>query len=226
MGSGFSYLVVGKFFIFFQKQRLCLRKTNVRSINAVDMTARSLCVCGSNWDIERSRWPNASMTEACVKRHDVRILVEAPILEDLVAEGLIAEDQVAEDTVAEDPVTEELIPTNLTVLPSDSYVRTWRNGLGGQVFDSLGNALLSLADLKHYSCCQDEDLILKLKWHNIVATQLTYVMEGRLKGVMKEADKEKALKQVAEASLKEKTLGLNVMERRVTTTEKALELAE
>ena len=51
-------------------------------------------------------------------------------------------------------------------------------------------------------------------------------MEGWLKGVMEEADKEKALKQVAEASLKEKTLGLNVMERRTTIAEKALELAK
>lgn len=37
-------------------------------------------------------------------------------------------------------------------------------------------------------------------------------LEGRLNGVMEEADKEKPLKQVAEASLKEKTLGMNVME--------------
>ena len=43
---------------------------------------------------------------------------------------------------------------------------------------------------------------------------------------MEEADKEKALKQVAETSLKEKTLGLNVMERWATTAEKALELAK
>ena len=60
----------------------------------------------------------------------------------------------------------------------------------------------------------------------IQATQLTHVMEGRLKDAQKEADKGKALKQAAKASLKEKILGLNVMERRATTAEKALELAE
>ena len=43
---------------------------------------------------------------------------------------------------------------------------------------------------------------------------------------MEEADKEKALKQVAKASLKEKTLGLNMMEQRATTVEKALEFVE
>ena len=55
---------------------------------------------------------------------------------------------------------------------------------------------------------------------------MTYVVEGCLKGVMEEVDKEKALKQVAEASLTEKTLGLNVMDRQATTAEKALELAK
>ena len=33
--------------------------------------------------------------------------------------------------------------------------------------DSLGKTLLLPADLKHYLGCQDDDLILKLKWHNI-----------------------------------------------------------
>ena len=51
-------------------------------------------------------------------------------------------------------------------------------------------------------------------------------MEGRLKGMMKEADKEKALKQDAKASLNEKTLELNVVERRATTVERAQELTK
>ena len=51
-------------------------------------------------------------------------------------------------------------------------------------------------------------------------------MEGWLKDAQEEADKEKALKQVAEASLKEKTLGLNVIEWRATTTKTSLELAK
>lgn len=51
-------------------------------------------------------------------------------------------------------------------------------------------------------------------------------MKGRLKGVIEEVDKEKALKLVIKASLQEKTLRLNVMERRATTVEKALELAK
>lgn len=52
--------------------------------------------------------------------------------------------------------------------------------------------------------------------------QLTHVVKGQLKDAQEEADKEKPLKQVAKASLKEKTLGLNVMERRATMAEKAL----
>ena len=44
--------------------------------------------------------------------------------------------------------------------------------------------------------------------------------------MMKEADKEKALKQDAKASLNEKTLELKVVERRATTVERAQELAK
>ena len=51
-------------------------------------------------------------------------------------------------------------------------------------------------------------------------------MKGQLIDAQEEADKEKALKQVAEASLKEKTLGLNVIEWRATTTKTSLELAK
>ena len=43
---------------------------------------------------------------------------------------------------------------------------------------------------------------------------------------MDEANKEKAFKQVTKASLQEKTLGLNVMKRRATIAEKALELSK
>lgn len=52
------------------------------------------------------------------------------------------------------------------------------------------------------------------------------MVKGRLKDVQEEANKEKALKQVVEASLQEKTMGLIMMERQVTTTENALELVE
>ena len=58
------------------------------------------------------------------------------------------------------------------------------------------------------------------------AAQLTHVVKGWLKGMMEEADKEKALNQIAKASLNEKTLELNMAERRATTSEKARELAE
>lgn len=52
------------------------------------------------------------------------------------------------------------------------------------------------------------------------------MVEGRLKDAQEEVDKENALKQVAKASLHEKTTRLNMIERQATTAEKALELAE
>ena len=51
-------------------------------------------------------------------------------------------------------------------------------------------------------------------------------MEGQLKGMMEEANKEKVLKQVAKATLNEKTLELNSVERWAITAERARELAE
>ena len=44
------------------------------------------------------------------------------------------------------------------------------------------------------------------------AAQLNHVVEGRFKGIMEEIDKEKALKQVAEANLNKKTLELSSMQ--------------
>ena len=52
-------------------------------------------------------------------------------------------------------------------LPNDSYVQTWRNGLGVQVADSLGQALLLLEDMQHYASYWDMDVAIKLKWHTI-----------------------------------------------------------
>ena len=51
-------------------------------------------------------------------------------------------------------------------------------------------------------------------------------MEGRLKGVMKQANKEKALKQVVKATLNENILKLATTKWRATFTEMAQELAE
>lgn len=55
---------------------------------------------------------------------------------------------------------------------------------------------------------------------------MTYVVEVWPKGVMEEAEKEKALKQAAEASFNEKSLELNVVKRWAITAERAQELAE
>ena len=56
------------------------------------------------------------------------------------------------------------------VLPIDSSIQTWRSGMGGQVEENLGQALLLPTDIESYSGYQDEDLILKMKWHNIVVS--------------------------------------------------------
>ena len=52
-------------------------------------------------------------------------------------------------------------------LPSNSFLQTQRSGEGGQVSDSLGQALLLPTDMEHYFDYRDSDLVLKLKWHMI-----------------------------------------------------------
>ena len=53
------------------------------------------------------------------------------------------------------------------VLTIDSYAQTWKNGLRGQVSNSLGKALLFPANLDYYADCRDEDIVLKLRWHTV-----------------------------------------------------------
>ena len=55
---------------------------------------------------------------------------------------------------------------------------------------------------------------------------MTHVVEGWLKGVMEKADKEKALKKVAESTLNEKILKLAITEWKATLAERAQELAD
>ena len=55
---------------------------------------------------------------------------------------------------------------------------------------------------------------------------MTHVVEGWLKGVMEKADKEKALKKVAESTLNEKILKLAITEWRATLAERARELVD
>ena len=56
------------------------------------------------------------------------------------------------------------------VLPIDSSIQNWRSGVEGQVKENLRQALLLPADIERYSGYQDEDLILKMKWHNIAVS--------------------------------------------------------
>ena len=56
------------------------------------------------------------------------------------------------------------------VLPSNSYLWTWRSREGGYVSDNLGQALLLPADIEHYSSYRDKDLVLNLKWHTIAVS--------------------------------------------------------
>ena len=55
---------------------------------------------------------------------------------------------------------------------------------------------------------------------------MTHILEGRLKVVVEEANKEKALKQVSKSILQKKVLELALMELKVAAVEKARDSAE
>lgn len=58
------------------------------------------------------------------------------------------------------------------------------------------------------------------------AAQLTYVLDGRLKELSEDAEREKALKEVAAATAKEKVKATKAAEKKVATSKKARVLAE
>ena len=58
------------------------------------------------------------------------------------------------------------------------------------------------------------------------AAQLSYVLDDRLKVVLEEVDKEKALKQVVESDLSEKVTELATVEQRLALTERSRGLSE
>ena len=58
------------------------------------------------------------------------------------------------------------------------------------------------------------------------AAQLTHIFDGRLKELAKDAEREKALKDVAKASAKEKTKAAATMEKKAVASEKARVLTE
>ena len=72
MGSGFFVWWSTRFLslLLFQKRLLHLGKINRHSINAADMTAHPLRTCGNFCGIGWSRWFDALITEAHVKRHN------------------------------------------------------------------------------------------------------------------------------------------------------------
>ena len=58
------------------------------------------------------------------------------------------------------------------------------------------------------------------------ATQMTYILEGRLRGAVEEADKERALKEVSKSNLQELTAKLANVERRSVEAERACVVIE
>ena len=111
-------------------------------------------------------------------------------------------------------------------------VRTWVQGEGGQIAQSLAQGFQLPEDVHFFSGGTDRSLVARLQWHTIAvihftlsslhkctcifpffscflllcyqAAQLAYVIDNRLKEAIEDADQEKALKDIVVATAKDK----------------------
>ncbi|KAK9986920.1 hypothetical protein SO802_031871 [Lithocarpus litseifolius] len=111
-------------------------------------------------------------------------------------------------------------------LLATASVRVWEKREEGCVARSLVHGLLLPEDVHVFKEGTDESLGRRLQWHTVAAAQLTHILEGRLRELTKDAEREKALKDVAEATAKEKAKATVTAEKKVVTSRKARAMAE
>ncbi|KAK9987703.1 hypothetical protein SO802_027942 [Lithocarpus litseifolius] len=111
-------------------------------------------------------------------------------------------------------------------LPSTTSVRVWDKGEGGRVAQSLARDLLLPEDVHVFYDGTDKSLARRLQWHTIAAAQMTYILNGWLKELAEDAGREKALKDVAETTAKEKAKAAATAEKKAVVSEKARAAAE
>ena len=131
-------------------------------------------------------------------------------------------------------------------------VKVWDKGEGGHVAQSLVHDFLLPEDIHVFADETNESFGRRLQWHTIAviscplvlyllllthsfsylsflfyqATQLTHVLDGRLKELSEDAEWEKALKEVVMVTAKEKTKDVKTAEKKAVASEKARALAE
>ncbi|KAL0017274.1 hypothetical protein SO802_004343 [Lithocarpus litseifolius] len=103
-------------------------------------------------------------------------------------------------------------------------VRTWSQSQGGLIAQSLVHNLLLPKDIHCFSEATEESLAKRLQWHMIAITpnfsfalfaaQLTHVLGERMKELVEDVEREKALKDVAEDTTKEKGKLVEAAEKR------------
>ena len=133
-------------------------------------------------------------------------------------------------------------------LPTSTNLKAWAQGQGERVAQSLVHDLLLLEDVQFFSDKIEELLARRLQWHIITvvfyltvtfiymcvhdlllqyqAAQLTHIINERLKELVEDAEQEKALKDVATATAKEKGKAAEAAKKKAQSSEKARLVAE
>nr|POE91846.1 hypothetical protein CFP56_52966 [Quercus suber] len=106
-------------------------------------------------------------------------------------------------------------------LPSDACVHVWGKGAGGHIAQTLARGLLLPEDVRAFEDGTDESMGRRLQWHTVAAAQLAYILDRRVTDLAEDASRERALKDVAEVTAKEKTVVAATSEKKAAAAEKA-----
>ncbi|KAL0013011.1 hypothetical protein SO802_000080 [Lithocarpus litseifolius] len=111
-------------------------------------------------------------------------------------------------------------------LPATASLRLWAQGEGGRVAHSLASGLMLPADVQFFRDGTEESIAKRLQWHTIAAAQITHVLGERMNELAEDAEREKALREVAAETARERSTAAENAERRAQSEEKAKQQAE
>ncbi|KAK9990368.1 hypothetical protein SO802_025353 [Lithocarpus litseifolius] len=141
-------------------------------------------------------------------------------------------------------------------LPATASLRLWAQGEGGRVAHSLASGLMLLEDVHFFRDGTEDSIAKRLQWHTVAVNILTYVFlyfsrlvifcfnsyrvyrvyvigrtdylyaQRKMTELTEDAEREKALKDVAADTAREKTAAAESAERRAQSEERARQQAE
>ncbi|XP_050252107.1 uncharacterized protein LOC126698732 [Quercus robur] len=111
-------------------------------------------------------------------------------------------------------------------LPSTASVRIWDKGEGGRIAQTLAGALQLPEDVHAFEDGSEESVGRRLEWHAIAAAQLAHIVAARARELDEENEREKAAREAAVKTAKEKAKIAESAENKAAAAEKFRASAE